>query len=81
MTDIINFAEQIELRRVQAGVVDATRRNEAARASLAAGMIDEAECDREIAAVLEQLAKLQRDLDAAIFRWLSMESEHVQAVG
>jgi hypothetical protein len=81
MTEVINFAEQFELRRICAAVMDATKRNETARASLTAGVIDAAKCDREIALVLEQLAKLKRDLDAAILRWPSMESEHVQAVG
>ena len=68
---VIDLAEQIELRRIQAGVADATKRNEIARARLAAGAISAAECDCEIAAVLEQLAQLKCDLDAVVSKWPS----------
>ena len=76
--EIVNFAEQRELRRIQAAVMVANQRTELAHIRLACDVIDEAKHEREIDGVLEELAQLSRDLELAVERWPSnMETRNV----
>ena len=77
MGEVINLAEQRELFRISAAVMAANWRTELAHIRLACGVIDAAACTAEIASVLEQLARLKSDLDAAVLKWPSnMEMEN-----
>ena len=76
--EIVNFAEQRELRRIQSEVMHANHRIELAHIRLACRVIDEAKHDCVIASVLEELAQLRRDLELAVERWpSSMETRNV----
>ena len=78
--EIIDLPAQREWRRIRAAVIIANHRTELAHVRLACRVIDEAKHDREIASILEELAKLRRDLELVVERWPSnMETRNAES--